>query len=164
MIAATRHRLGAGVLVVDGDAILLTHHVKPGVYDFWSPPGGGVHPGEDIETAARREAFEETNLVIEPERLLYVEQLIGSSSGTHHTKLWFVGRLLNNEYGNVADRIDIGHPEAVRERIVEARFVKRDEFAGKLIFPGSLEALLWSDLDAGFAGVRILPIRMMLFE
>ncbi len=155
------HRLGAGVLVVRDDAVLLTHHVRPGVFDYWSPPGGGVHPGEDIETAARREAFEETGLRIEPVRLLYVEQLLGRGSGTHHTKLWFLGEIAASDVGRA---LHVGHDEAVTEMIVEARYVPRAELASRQVFPDLLLGRLWSDLAEGFGEVRILPIRYMLFE
>ena len=49
--------LGARVMLVDGDKVLLIRHTyTPG----WQLPGGGVDPGETIEAAARREVFEET--------------------------------------------------------------------------------------------------------
>ncbi|MGV8854428.1 MAG: NUDIX domain-containing protein [Devosia sp.] len=53
------HRLtvGARVMLVDGDKVLLIRHTYlPG----WQFPGGGVDPGETIEAAARREVLEET--------------------------------------------------------------------------------------------------------
>ena len=53
------HRLtvGARVMLVDGDKVLLIRHTYlPG----WQFPGGGVDPGETIESAARREVLEET--------------------------------------------------------------------------------------------------------
>lgn len=156
-----RHRLGAGLLVVQDGAVLLTRHVKPGIYDFWSPPGGGVHPGEDIESAARREAFEETGLAIEPLRLLYVEQLLGTDSGTHHTKLWFEGRIETKDQGKA---IHVGHTEAAAELITEACFVSRTDLPGRQVFPGILEEQFWADLAAGFGPVRVLPMRVMLFE
>jgi len=52
-----RLTLGARVMVVDGDRVLLIRHTYvPG----WQFPGGGVDPGEAIESAARREVLEET--------------------------------------------------------------------------------------------------------
>ena len=46
------HRISAGVLVINQDKILLVNHKKPGHYDFWVAPGGGVLGTEDIESAA----------------------------------------------------------------------------------------------------------------
>ena len=59
VLNGTWHRLtmGARVMVVDGDKVLLIRHTYvPG----WQFPGGGVGPGETIEAAARREVLEET--------------------------------------------------------------------------------------------------------
>ena len=52
--------LGVRVLVKNNkDEILLVRHAYlPG----WHLPGGGVDPGEDVETAAGREVFEETGI------------------------------------------------------------------------------------------------------
>lgn len=52
-----RLTVGARVMLVDGDKVLLIRHTYiPG----WQFPGGGVDPGETIEAAARREVLEET--------------------------------------------------------------------------------------------------------
>ena len=52
-----RMTIGARVMVVDGDKVLLIRHTYvPG----WQFPGGGVGPGETIDAAARREVLEET--------------------------------------------------------------------------------------------------------
>ena len=54
---AQRMTLGARVMLVDGDKVLLIRHTYvPG----WQFPGGGVGPGETMEAAARREVLEET--------------------------------------------------------------------------------------------------------
>jgi 8-oxo-dGTP pyrophosphatase MutT (NUDIX family) len=52
-----RMTLGARVMLIDGDKVLLIRHTYvPG----WQFPGGGVGPGETIETAAQREVLEES--------------------------------------------------------------------------------------------------------
>lgn len=52
-----RMTLGARVMVVDGDKVLLIRHTYvPG----WQFPGGGVSPGETLEQAGARETLEET--------------------------------------------------------------------------------------------------------
>jgi len=52
-----RLTVGARVMVVDGDKVLLIRHRHiPG----WQFPGGGVSPGETVEEAGARETLEET--------------------------------------------------------------------------------------------------------
>jgi len=52
-----RMTIGARVMVVDGDKVLLIRHTYlPG----WQFPGGGVDPGETVYAAAEREVLEET--------------------------------------------------------------------------------------------------------
>ena len=66
-----RIRPGARVLVMNArNEILLIHEhyddvviiERPDLRDLWVLPGGGIDPGEDPETAALREVWEETGL------------------------------------------------------------------------------------------------------
>ena len=52
--------VGAAVLIVDEENRLLL--MKRSDSGCWGPPGGAVEPGEVVEIAARREAWEETGL------------------------------------------------------------------------------------------------------
>jgi len=70
------HRIAAGALVVHDDRVLLVRHYKPGAYDFWVAPGGGAEGGEDLHAALRRAVKEESGLVVEPERIAYIEELL----------------------------------------------------------------------------------------
>jgi 8-oxo-dGTP pyrophosphatase MutT (NUDIX family) len=55
-------RLAGRVIAVDpAQRVLLFYYDDPPPKGrHWSTPGGGVEPGEDLYTAARRELFEET--------------------------------------------------------------------------------------------------------
>jgi len=55
--------VGATVFVMDGQKRLLL--LKRVDNQCWGPPGGAVEPGEVVEAAARREALEETGLVLD---------------------------------------------------------------------------------------------------
>ncbi|WP_375451584.1 NUDIX domain-containing protein [uncultured Devosia sp.] len=56
-----RMTLGARVMLIDGNKILLIKHTYvPG----WQFPGGGVGPGETVEAAARREVLEESGYAL----------------------------------------------------------------------------------------------------
>lgn len=72
-------------------SVLLVRSVLPERYDFWVAPGGGVQGAEDLATAARREAREETGLHVSIDRLLYIEELL--QPGLRTCKFWFAGRV-----------------------------------------------------------------------
>ncbi|MCM5704530.1 nucleotide triphosphate diphosphatase NUDT15 [Larsenimonas salina] len=56
-------RVGVGVIVTRDDGnILLGYRDKADEPPCWCLPGGHVDPGEDFETAARRELHEETGI------------------------------------------------------------------------------------------------------
>ena len=120
------HRISAGVIVESDGKVLLVRHHKPGAYDFWVAPGGGALGDEDLRATAKREAFEECGLYIEPGRLLYIEEFV--QPGKRHCKVWFAVHL-------VGGTLDFGAPEARSEHIVEAAWLEHDELAGRTVFP-----------------------------
>ncbi len=68
-----RQRLAAYALVFRGSDVLLTQlseiAPRPGA---WTLPGGGLDHGEHPRDGVRREVYEETGMLVEPDRLLDV--------------------------------------------------------------------------------------------
>jgi 8-oxo-dGTP diphosphatase len=54
--------VAVGVLLLDGDRVLLVQRARPPQVGRWTVPGGGVELGETLEEAALRELGEETGL------------------------------------------------------------------------------------------------------
>ncbi|HEY2743951.1 MAG TPA: NUDIX hydrolase [Polyangia bacterium] len=54
--------VAVGVLLLDGDRVLLVQRGRPPQAGRWTVPGGGVEVGETLEEAALRELGEETGL------------------------------------------------------------------------------------------------------
>lgn len=54
--------VAVGVLLLDGDSVLLVRRSRPPQVGLWTIPGGGVELGESLEQAAARELAEETGL------------------------------------------------------------------------------------------------------
>ena len=54
--------VAVGVLLLDGDRVLLVQRGRPPQVGRWTVPGGGVEVGETLEEAALRELAEETGL------------------------------------------------------------------------------------------------------
>lgn len=142
------------MLVEHEGRILLVRHHKQGAYDFWVAPGGGAEGGEDLRATARRETLEECGLQVEPENIAYIEEF--SSPDTRVCKVWFVGRLLGGSLNTTAG-------EAACEHIVEAAFLARSEFDGKVIFPPMLDREYWDDKETGFVVPKYIGIRAMQF-
>ena len=148
------HRISAGAIVEHQGRVLLVRHVLPGRYDFWVAPGGGVKGDESCEEAAAREALEETGLKVSVSQLLYVEDLVNPEC--RFVKFWFAAHL-------IAGALDVSHPEARAEHIVEAAWLAPEEFAGKVVFPQVLASRYAADRTAGFTNVIRLPLRHMEF-
>lgn len=57
--------VAVGVIIQDGPRLILVQRDKEPSKDLWTFPGGAVELGESLHEAARREAWEETNLQVE---------------------------------------------------------------------------------------------------
>lgn len=146
------HRISAGALIEQGGRLLMVHHRRPGRYDFWVAPGGGVKGDESLEQAAKREVWEETGLVIEVDRLIYIEDLVDPACRL--VKFWFLAQVAGGGLG-------CSHPEAQLEHIVEAAWLAPSELAGRQIYPRLLLERYEQDRRAGFPGIVRLPMSRM---
>lgn len=54
--------VAVGVLLLEGERVLLVQRARPPQVGRWTVPGGGVELGETLEEAALRELAEETGL------------------------------------------------------------------------------------------------------
>ena len=106
-----QHRMSTGVIIENEDRVLLVRHIKPGAYDFWVVPSGGVKGAETLEAAAAREAREEAGVEVAIGKLLYIEEFFSPECRT--VKFWFAARLTGGQ-------LDWTHPEAAAEHITEA--------------------------------------------
>jgi ADP-ribose pyrophosphatase YjhB (NUDIX family) len=146
-----RQRIAAGALVLDGERLLLVHHVRPDLFDFWVPPGGGVGGAEELPAAAAREVREETGLEVEIGALAYIDELIISE--TRQCKFWYIARMSG------APSISVAHDAAKAEHIVEAAFLSRAELTGKTVYPHVIRDAFWGHLREGFSQPRYLGVR-----
>ena len=111
--------LGVRVLVQNpkGEILLIKHSYIPG----WHLPGGGVDHGEDVETAARREVYEETGISeLKSLELICVEHNNTVSARDHVT--YFKARA------------DMDPDKTPSSEISEVQFVSRD-LACQIVVP-----------------------------
>lgn len=64
-------RMRACVVVQRGGCVLMARNTRD---DYAYSVGGGVHHGEPVMDAARREALEETGVPLQPSRLIFVHE------------------------------------------------------------------------------------------
>jgi ADP-ribose pyrophosphatase YjhB (NUDIX family) len=100
--------VGAAVLIRDGDGKVLMIRRAPGSTrpGYWAIPAGYVDYGEDVREAARREALEETGLIVEIGAPVFV------ASNFHDPAkltvgIWFTGTVTGGrlEAGDDADEV-----------------------------------------------------------
>jgi 8-oxo-dGTP diphosphatase len=73
--------VGVGVVVVEGDHILLVRRGRDPGKGLWTVPGGKVRWGEPMRDTASREAGEETGLEVSVGEVVWVGEII---DGGHH--------------------------------------------------------------------------------
>ncbi len=72
------HRISAGGIIFKGNTVLLVRYRNGGEGTYLVCPGGGLDDSENIVQAIIRETKEETDIVIEPKRVVAIEDLLCS--------------------------------------------------------------------------------------
>lgn len=148
-----KHRISAGGLVVHQNRILLVRHYRPGIHDFWAPPGGGVEGDEELSEAAEREVLEETGLTVRAKALAYIDELIDDSG--RMLKFWYLAEFISGS-------IDVTANPAEGESIAEAGWFARDALPAGHVFPDPLHNRFWTDLSTGFPAPLKLPLKQSI--
>lgn len=115
------YRPCAGVILMNRDGRVFVGQRIDSTLEAWQLPQGGIDPGEDAETAAVRELFEETGVTADkveliargPRELTYdlPEDMIGKvwkGKWRGQRQTWFLYRFLGED-GDI--RIETEHPE-----------------------------------------------------
>lgn len=83
-------KVSAGIIIKWQDKILLCHPTGRSWYNTYTPPKGGVNPGESIKDAAIRETFEEVGIKVTSDKLQDEPHLIEYQSEKNKTfkRVW----------------------------------------------------------------------------
>lgn len=131
--------MAAGAVVVKDGHVLLARRGKEPSYGLWSVPGGAVHLGETLKTAALREIREECGIEIDLGDVVeIVERMVRDADGRIQYHYVIVDYLARWASGELAPS-----PEAL-----EARWVAPEEFPQYQMTVGTAEVILRM-LEAG---------------
>lgn len=139
-----------GILIRDSRMLLVEINSPTRNEPFWMPPGGGVQFRESLETALKREVEEETGLMIEADKLLYISEYL--KDDWHAVEFYYLCKIYGGEP-------KLGHDPELDEKaqlLSDLQWVGRDEISGMNVFPQFIK----DDFDRLITG-DLLPIRYM---
>ncbi|MCK4594082.1 NUDIX domain-containing protein [bacterium] len=122
---------GVAVVINADGRILTTFNGRE-----WALPGGAIEPDELIPAAVTREIAEESGLIVEPYRLLFVNDNFFSDpvwapEGQHELGFYWLCRVTGGEF-DPGPHLECS--ESGEDRIV-LRWQSVDEFRGKTLYP-----------------------------
>ncbi len=90
-------RVGVGVIITQGEQVLLLRRQNVHGAGSWSTPGGHLDFGESPEECAIREVKEETDVDITDVRFRAITNDVFEAEGKHYITIWMEGRYLAGE-------------------------------------------------------------------
>lgn len=141
-INGVRYRVRCAGLVVQDESLLMIRFDDPAEGDQWHTPGGGLEDTETMMACVGREVREETGLEVEVGRLAYVRQSI--EPDFHGLSLYFWCTQTGGALG-----VDQYLTALEKSRILDIRFIHRDEVLAAPVTPPELWHRVWNDRDAG---------------
>jgi len=143
-------RIGAGGIILDrGMIVLVKHGAEQHGKDFLVGPGGHVENGESIPSAVVREVKEETGLIVNPLKILFIEDMMSSQSRV--IKIWY---LCSIRSGNLSRT-----PNAIQEGIIDAGLYFQHELEHELVYPSILKELDWDTFIKDDWATRYIEFR-----
>ena len=129
------HRISAGAIVIQRNAILLVRYMESDGKSFLVGPGGGVLSDEGINKAVTREVREETGLEVNPHKILFVEDLLWDRY--RMVKIWLLCNLVGGELAKTQ--------HAKVEGIIEVGWYRKDQLKNETVYPTVLINYDWDN-------------------
>jgi ADP-ribose pyrophosphatase YjhB (NUDIX family) len=143
------HRIAAGGLIFRDDTVLLVRYRDANGGTYLVGPGGELQEDENVVQAIVRETMEETNVRVQPKRVVIIEDLI--CTRFKMIKVWMVCEVIE---GNISKT-----DGAEKEGIIEAAWFTKAQLAGEVVFPPPLIQHDWDQLRSENWQVECLPTR-----
>lgn len=145
-------RISAGGFIFKDGEVLLVRYPDGQGGSYLVAPGGKAEDGENVVQAIIRETREETSLLVEPVRVLFIEDL--ETDAIKMIKVWMLCDVLQGEA-----RLGDG---ASSEGIVQVGWFSREQLAREQVYPEALMAHEWQELHAPDWQAQCLPVRETL--
>ncbi|MTI89146.1 MAG: NUDIX hydrolase [Balneolaceae bacterium] len=133
-----------GILNKGGEVLLVQLHSPVTDSLIWTPPGGGVEPGESLKQTVQREFKEETGLSVQVGDVLHINELI--ESPFHAVEFYFE---VQKESGELRKGMDPEHADA-HQLIQSVAFMGRRAIQKKNVVPSFLKEEYWDEKRKGF--------------
>jgi len=130
-----RNRANA-IIVSDNSLLLLKLNLPTREYPVWMPPGGGVNFGETLEDALVREVKEETGLVVQPLKLLWIHEFL--EKPYHALEFYF-------ECSISGGMLKLGSDPEISENdqiLLDLKFISADEAKELPVYPEFLREFI----------------------
>jgi ADP-ribose pyrophosphatase YjhB (NUDIX family) len=143
------HRIAAGGFIFRDDAVLLVRYRDTCGGTYLVGPGGELKEDENVAQAIVRETKEETNVSMQPKRVVIIEDLICNSFKM--IKVWMICEVVE---GNIRKT-----DGAEKEGIIQAAWYTKAQLAGEVVFPPPLIQHNWDQIRSKIWQVELLPTR-----
>lgn len=143
------HRIAAGGIVFKEGRVLLVRYPD----QILVCPGGKLEEQENLIQATIREVKEESGVLVNPLRVLAIEDLLTSQHKM--IKIWMLCQYISGEIQK--------SPESEKEGIVEAGWYTRDQLLHEIVYPALLLQNDWDWLQSEKWQVLCLPTRIAKF-
>ena len=113
-------RVAVGAVVFKDDCVLLVRRKNPPAKGMWAIPGGKINFAESLQTAAEREVYEETGLVVKAAVPVFSFDVIERDE-VGNIQFHYVIVDLKAEY--------LSGEITARDDVAEARWIHQDEIS-----------------------------------
>jgi 8-oxo-dGTP diphosphatase len=145
-------RIAASAIVLQEGKLLLVRY-KQGNSSFFVGPGGGVQVNEDLKHALVREVKEETGLVVQSGRMLFVEDLL--TQRYRMIKFWFLCIIVDGQLEQTK--------EAKEEGIIEVNWFGKDNLQNEIVYPSIIMNIDWEMLSSNTWQTQYLGLEIVNF-
>lgn len=146
-------RLAASGIIFHENKVLLARYNNRQGGTFLVGPGGGLESDEDFEHGLTREVHEETGLMVNAKKLLFVEDLL--TPKYRMLKMWFLCTIID---GKLCKTVG-----AETEGIIDIDWYNEEQLKHEVVYPSVIMNYDWSDLEKNSFQTRYVPMQKAEF-